>query len=677
MNDGDRGKTGPISPASPDQELGRDTDFVRSAVAGRRDILKGFLVTGGLIAAADASAQTAPEGGTPPAAPPTPPPTATGAASGAHAEFAPPAAETHELTVERANSDVMVDVIKSLGIEYVAANPGSSFRGLHESLINYGGNKAPELLTCLHEETSVAMAAGYARVTGKPMAVMLHATVGLQHGSMSIYHAFADQVPVLMFMGASLDAATRRPYIEWMHSVQDGAALVRDFTKWDDQPISIQHFAESTVRAVKLATTAPMGPTLISVDADLQEVPFRAAGFSIPPLSPSAPSIGDVAAVRQIAKALTEASAPVILAHRYARTPAAMARLIELAELLQIPVVDSGDRFNFPTDHPLNHSRRMRALIARADVVLALEPVDLWGALNKLQDQNHRRASRVAKSDVQVFTIGVHDNATKANYQNFQRYVGVTLAVDGDAEATLPSLIEEARRLATPASRAAAAERGASLKETFTAQRERDREEARYGWDASPVSTARLSSEIWQAIKGEDWVLASHTYFLSGWPQRLWDINRPHQYVGGIGAGGLGSNIGTATGAALAHRGSGRIVVNIQGDGDLLYAPGALWTAVHHRIPLLTVVHNNRAYHQEVMHIQRIANRRQRGIDRAHIGTVIDDPAIDFAKLAQAMGMWSAGPIDSPGALPAALRRAVAVVKQGMPALVEVVSQPR
>uniref|UniRef100_UPI002FC58286 thiamine pyrophosphate-binding protein n=1 Tax=Sphingomonas sp. TaxID=28214 RepID=UPI002FC58286 len=265
MNDGDPDKSGPVPSASPGEEKGQDAGFVSSAIAGRRDILKGFLVTGGLIAAADAAAQTAPEGGTPPAAPPTAP-TPMGAASGAHAEFAPPAAGTHELTVDRANSDVMVDVIKSLGIEYVAANPGSSFRGLHESLINYGGNKAPELLTCLHEETSVAMAAGYARVTGKPMAVMLHATVGLQHGSMSIYHAFADQVPVLMFMGASLDAATRRPYIEWMHSVQDGAALVRDFTKWDDQPISMQHFAESTVRAVKLATTAPMGPTLISVD---------------------------------------------------------------------------------------------------------------------------------------------------------------------------------------------------------------------------------------------------------------------------------------------------------------------------------------------------------------------------------------------------------------------------
>lgn len=656
------------APASSDA-----TGSIQSPVAGRRDVLKGLLIGGGMIAASEVPAGASQATGQPPATP-----SATEAASAGRKEFAAVDNEPHELTVDRANSDVMVDVIKSLGIEYIAANPGSSFRGLHESIINYGGNKAPELLTCLHEETSVAMAAGYARVTGRPMGVMLHATVGLQHAAMSIYHAFADQVPVLMFQGASLDAATRRPYIEWIHSVQDGAAMVRDFTKWDDQPISMQHFAESTVRAVKLATTAPMGPTLITIDTDLQEIAFKpSSGFAIPRLSPVSPPVGDPVALRTIALALTRASSPVILAHRYARTAAAMPRLVELAELLQIPVVDSADRFNFPTDHPLNHSRRMRALIAEADVILALEPVDLWGALNRLQDQNHRPVSRLARPDAKLFAIGVNDNSIKSNYQNFQRYVGLTLAVDGDAEASLPTLIDEARRAATSASRSAAGKRGAALKSAFTELRERDRKEARFGWNASPISTARLVSELWTAIKDEDWVLASHTVFLSGWPQRLWDMNRPHQYVGGLGAGGLGSNIGTATGAALANRGKGRVVVNLQGDGDLLYAPGALWTAVHHRIPLLTVVHNNRAYHQEVMHIQRIANRRQRGIDRAHIGTIIDDPAVDFAKLAQSMGMWSAGPVENPSELAAALRRAVTIVKQGMPALVEVVSQPR
>ena len=657
----------PNSPAS--DACGPDGE--KRPVRGRRQLLKGA-VGGGIIAAAAGSFPASARAERVQEKLMTPSP------SGAARELALPVDDAPGLTVAHANSDVMVDVIKSLKIEYIAANPGSSFRGLHESIINYGGNTAPELLTCLHEETSVAMAAGYARVTGRPMAVMMHAVVGLQHGSMSIYHAYADQLPVVMFAGASLDAATRRPYIEWMHSAQDHAAIVRDFTKWDDQPVSIQHFAESTVRATKLALTPPMGPVLITIDSDLQEAEFKVGrAFSIPALSPSAPPVGDAASIEQIAAALSEAKAPLILAHRYANTPQGMPRLIALAELLQAPVVDSFDRFNFPTDHPLNQSQRQHALVAKADVILALEPVDLWGTLNTLRDQNGRPSASVARPDARIYTIGVGDLSVKGNFQNFQRYVGVTRSVDGDAETTLPMLTEAVRRLATPELKAAWALRGEALKGAFDAARQRSRDEAKYGWDASPISTARLCSEIWDIIKAEEWVLASVTSAVSGWPQRLWDMNKPEQYAGSVGAGGIGSAIGVATGVALAHRGSSRVVVNIQTDGDLLYAPGALWTSVHHRIPMLNVVHNNRAYHQEVMHIQRMANRRQRGIDRAHIGTEIDHPGIGFAKLAASMGMWSAGPISRPGELAPALRRALAVVKGGEPALVEILTQPR
>ncbi len=588
------------------------------------------------------------------------------------------AVDSSDMTVAHPGSDVMVDVIKSLGIQYVALNPGSSFRGLHESIINYGQNHAPELITCLHEETSVAMAAGYARVTGKPMAVIMHSSVGLQHGAMSVYHAFCDRVPVLMFVGASLDAATRRPFIEWLHAAQDEAAIVREFVKWDDQPLSIQHFAESTVRAAKLATTVPMGPVLISVDGDLQEKPVdERRPFALPRLSPASQPVGDVSAIREIARQLVQATAPVILAQRYARSMAGMPLLVELAELLQAPVIDSYERFNFPTDHPLNQTQRMRSLVAQADAILVLEPVDLWGSLNKMRDQKERPSASGVTDGVAVFTIGSGDLFVKSNYQEFQRYAGVKLAINGDAESSLPSLIEAVKAAITPANEAAAVARGAKLKSAFESNRKRDREEAKYGWEASPITTARLSSEIWDSIKGDSWVLASQTQSLSFWPQRLWDMNKPDQYVGSIGAGGVGSSLGCATGTALAYRGSGRIVVNIQNDGDLWFAPGALWTAVHHAIPILHVVHNNRAYHQEVMHIQRMANRRERGIDRAHIGTEIDDPPVNFAKLAGSMGMWSAGPIAQPGELQSALRKAINVVKQGRPALVEVLTQPR
>src|SRR5580692_6572149 len=187
-----------------------------------------------------------------------------------------PALNVEVLTADRPGSDFMVDVIKALGFEYIFANPGSSFRGLHESVINYGGNKAPEFLTCCHEESSVAMGHGYAKIEGKPVCVLAHGTVGLQHASMAIYNAYVDRAPVFMVIGNTLDAATRRPGVEWAHSVQDAGVLVRDFTKFDDAPMSLQHFAESAVRAYKIATTPPTMPVLLVADGDLQETPMRA-----------------------------------------------------------------------------------------------------------------------------------------------------------------------------------------------------------------------------------------------------------------------------------------------------------------------------------------------------------------------------------------------------------------
>src|SRR5437867_5813258 len=158
---------------------------------------------------------------------------------------------------------------------------------------------------------------------------------------------------------------------------------------------------------------------------------------------------------------------------------------------------------------------------------------------------------------------------------------------------------------------------------------------------------------------------------------RLWDFQKHHQFIGGSGGSGIGYTAPASVGAALANRKHGRLTVTMQPDGDLMYAPGVLWTAAHHRIPLLMVMHNNRAYHQELMHLQRMANRHQRGIDRAPIGTTIDDPAIDFAKLAQSLGVHAEGPIADPKALGPALARAAEIVRRGAPALVDVVTEPR
>jgi acetolactate synthase I/II/III large subunit len=584
--------------------------------------------------------------------------------------------ETDVLTTEHCGSDFMVDVLKSLDIEYVCANPGSSFRALHESIVNYGGNQKPEFITCCHEESSIAMAHGYSKIEGKPLGVLAHGTVGLQHAAMAIYNAYCDRVPVFIVVGNSLDATMRRPGVEWEHSVQDAASIVRDFVKWDDTPLSLQHFAESAARAYKITMTPPMEPVLLVADAELQERPLPdKTRMRVQRVTRTTPPQGDSGAVAEAARLLVSAQTPVIIADRAARTAAGMKSLIELAETLQAPVVDQGGRMNFPSQHPLNQSSRSRALVSDADVILGLELTDFWGTVNAYRDQLERSSRSITKPGAKLISITAGDLYIRSNYQDFERYPEVDIAMAADAEATLPSLIEAVKRLVTADRKNAYQARGAKLATAHQAALEQARVDASYSWDSSPITTARLCAELWAQIRSEDWSLVSSTQ--SNWPARLWNFDKYYQFIGGSGGAGVGYGAPAAVGAALANRKYGRLTVNIQNDGDLMYAPGVLWTAAHHRIPMLSVMHNNRAYHQEVMHLQRMANRHNRGIDRAGIGTRIEDPNIDYSKLAQSMGLSAEGPIMDPKDLGPAIKRAIAAVKRGEPALIDVVTQPR
>jgi acetolactate synthase I/II/III large subunit len=582
------------------------------------------------------------------------------------------------LTVGRSGSDFMVDVIKSLGFEYIACNPGSTFRGLHESIINYGGNVAPEFITCCHEESAAGLAHGYSKIEGKPMCVLVHSDVGLQHASMAIYNAYCDRAPMYVIAGNIIDATMRRPGIEWNHSVEDVAVLVRDFVKWDDLPASLPHFAESAVRAYKIAMTTPTMPVLLVADAGLQEAPIAPdAKLHIPKLVIAMPPQGDSGSVAEAAKLLVTAENPVIIVDRAARTPAGMARLIELAEALQAPVIDRGARMNFPTRHPLNQSEGGKGLIAAADVILGLELTDFWGTIHSYRDQLHRTSESVILENAKLISISAGDLYVKGNYQDIQRYPEVDLAIAADAETTLPSLTEAVKSLITNDRKRMFQDRGSKFADKRQKAWDRARSEATYGWDSSPISIARLSSELWAQIKYEDWSLVSAVNFASRWPLRLWSFDKHYQYIGGSGGGGQGYGAPASAGAALANKKHGRLSVSILGDGDLMYAPGILWTMAHHRIPLLSVMQNNRAYHQELMHVQRMALRHNRDITRANIGTTIQDPNIDYAKVAQGMGVYAEGPITNPKDLGPAIRRAIEVVKRGEPALIDAITEPR
>ena len=640
--------------------------FLKGAAMGAA---AGVAALGGKPAAAEAKAAQAAQ-----ARAVTPLPNAALAA----AETTPPPPRVDVYTTDRPGSDFMLDVIKSLNFDYVAANPGSTFRALHESIINYGGNKAPELLTCCHEESSIAMAHGYAKIEGRPMMVMAHGTVGLQHALMAIYNAYADRVPVYIVIGNVADGPWRRSDVEWTHAVQDACAMVRDYTKWDDSPISLRQFADSAVRAYKIAMTPPMGPTVIVADAVLQEEPVAEEDrrrLRVPRLSMTTPPAGDTAAVAEIAKLLVAAESPLIVAARSARTPKGLQLLVELAELLQAPVMDRRQRMNFPTRHPLYGSGNLAA----ADVVLGLEVPDFWNVTHSQTPLNRMgmEVQSLTKPGAKLITISSMELLMKSNYQDFGQYNEVDIAVAADAEATLPALIEACKKLITPERKRVFEQRAARYAEAAKRNREQDLQLAAWGWDASPISTARMSAELWNVIKNEDWSLVSDVVFQSWWPTRLWDFSKHYQFIGGHGAYGIGYGAPAAVGAALANRKYGRLTVNIQSDGDLNYAPGVLWTAAHHHIPLLSVMHNNRSYHQERMFVADMAARAQRDVSRVDIGNAITDPNIDYATMAKAYGMFSVGPIENPAELGPALKKAIDVVKRGEPALVDVVSQPR
>jgi acetolactate synthase-1/2/3 large subunit len=587
-----------------------------------------------------------------------------------------PAVEIDRWHVHNAGSDYMVDCLKHVGFDYITCMPGSTFRGLQESITNYGGNSKPELYSCTHEEISAAMAHGYAKMAHKPMAIIVHNTVGLQHASMGIYNAYADRVPMLILVGNIADGATRRPGVEWYHTATDVAAIVRGYIKYDAQPLSLQSFGEEVMKATSLALTPVQEPTLLTVDADLAELPNDEKLLPLEKFVPVRAPVADPAALADVAKLLVGAQTPVIVADRVARTPAGMALLVQLAETLQIPVVDIGNRMNFPTNHHL-YAAFDRGSVAQADVILGLEVGDFFSVVGDVPDFPVRQSVLKIKPTTTTVHLSSMYLQGQGNYQDQQRFYNPTLPIAGDAEASLPYLIDAINRAVTSERKAQNTARAARFADAWTKRRQNDIATAGYGWDASPIALPRLYAELHNLVKNDAFSIVGPTSQMGSWPQRLWDLDQPWHLNGGSGASGVGYQHPAAVGAAIAVRDQGRYAINVNGDGDFMVQPGALWTAAHHKIPLLTIVHNNRAWHQEAMHLQRIANRRERQPEHATLGTLINNPNIDYAKLAESFGVYGEGPISNPDQLGPALARALKVVKSGLPALVDVVSQPR
>ncbi|HET7028735.1 MAG TPA: thiamine pyrophosphate-dependent enzyme [Candidatus Limnocylindrales bacterium] len=562
----------------------------------------------------------------------------------------------------RFGSDVLVERLSSLGVEHIALNPGASIRGLHDSLVNPTG-RAPELILALHEEIAVAIAHGYAKAGGGTMAVAVHDTVGLLHASMALFNAWADRSPILAFVGTGpLDAAHRRPWIDWIHTVTDQAALVRDFTVWNDQPTSVAALLASTDRAWSTIHREPVGPGLIALDVDVQEAAVEPGAFEaeLTAAAVRASRIApDPAVVEAIVGDLRASRAPVFITDRPLGT-AASALLVELASRVGAGLLELGGGVSFPVGHPLDVTEGADAAIGAADHLLFVEVRDPTWALGTVDLESRRVETGWRRTPVaSIGLAGALDKTWMVTESAGPARVDLT----SDPELALAALLETWGDDRRPLDRALA-EAAATPPPALPASTS----------DARGIHRGHVGRALAAALGGSEWTIANG--LLGTWARRTLRFQRPDQFLGRSFAGGLGYGAGASIGAALALRGSGRVVVDLQGDGDFLYTPQALWTAAHHDIPLLVLIDSNRSYFQDERHQRAVARHRGRPPERVGMGITIDDPPVDHASLARSLGIAAEGPIEDYGELETALGRAVARVRSGEPVLLDVRTTP-
>ena len=552
-------------------------------------------------------------------------------------------------------SDVVADALRATEIPYIALNPGASYRGLHDSLVNYLGNERPQMLLCLHEESAVAIAHGYAKVTGKAMAAAVHSNVGLMHATMAVFNAWCDRMPMVI-LGATgpVDSTKRRPWIDWIHTARDQGALVRGYTKWDDQPASPRAAREAVLRANWIANTAPRGPTYVNLDAEMQESKLAEAVASIDAnrFMPAVESAAPADVVKQAADLLRTAKRPVILAGRVSRNVDAWKMRITLAERLNAQVVtDLKIGASFPTDHPLHAGAPGGTVLASeaaeairaADVILSLDWVDIAGAIKNV-------GGDVAAKFVQVSVDHRLHNGWSMDYQGLPP-VDVFMACEPDM--VVPALIEA---LGAGGPRAAL-----STPKDFPQLSD------------GKLTVDHLADALRRTVGERP---TSLTHVSLSWNGASWHFRHPLDYLGSDGGGGVGGGPGISVGAALALKGSGRLPVAVCGDGDFLMGVTALWTAAHYRIPLLIVVANNRSFFNDELHQERVARMRNRPIENRWVGQRISEPDIDLAGMARAQGAQGFGPITNAADLAPTFEKAIAAVEAGAVVVVDVRVEP-
>lgn len=569
-------------------------------------------------------------------------------------------------------SDAVADLLEALDVRYLPMNPGSSFRGLHDSLVNRGGNRNPQLLLCLHEEIAVSLAHGWAKATGRLGVAAVHDLVGLMHASMAVYDAYCDRTPLLLLGGSGpADPALRRP-VDWTHSASTQAQLVRDYVVWDAEPPTVEAFVSDVARAWARALSAPGGPAYVSLDAGVQEQ--RLTGPLAQPdlarYAPAPPMAPDPVALARAVSLLAAADRPVVVAGRVALDPSAQAPLEEVVELLGAAYRDDRNQTVLATTHPQNCTGD-ETLLAGADVVLAVDVANL-GALLRPRGHGPRGEARPTVEGLRVIDLS-HGELGRRSWSNA---AGPTVPRDvqllADPALGLRLLADDLRSAVDPGAAADRRKRSVARAATLRA-RQRAAVEAR--WTDRTVSPARLVGETWQAVRDVDHLLCLRN--TRTWPEGLWEFPGAGSYLGHSGGGGVGYGPGALVGGALAARDRGQLGVGIVGDGDLLMASGALWTAAHYRIPALVVVNDNGSFYNDEPHQAAVARERGRPEENSWIGMRVADPRIDIAGLARSYGCWAEGPVTDPDMLGAVMRRACDAALEGATAVVHVRTAPQ
>jgi benzoylformate decarboxylase len=570
-------------------------------------------------------------------------------------------------------SDVVAEVTRRLDLKYIALVPGASYRGFHDSVVNYLGNENPQMVICLHEEHAVSIADGYGKVTEEPMAVALHANVGLMHASMPIFNAWCDRTPMIIF-GATgpVDAHRRRPWIDWIHTSKDQASIVRDYTKWDDQPASPQAAVESVLRANQITRTAPCGPVYICLDVGLQESPLTEqisipdpARFAPAP-SPAAPQ----ASVLEALQAIEKTKFPLILMGRVSRKQADWDRRVRFAEAIGAAVLtSSNDPAAFPTTHPLHFaapclrpSKAATALIEKADLIISLDWLDLAGifrmSLGAAQTQN--------PAEKTIIHCSVDSIRTNGWSMDHQALAAVDIPIFAEPDQFVAQMLDQldakktAKIKTRPEMKNLAHWNDATMSKSSPAR-------------GQPMSLWDMAMTVREFAKKYPVTFARLPI---GWPGEAYEFDGPLSFMGNDGGGAVGTGPGHTIGAALALKDTDRLTIGVLGDGDYLMGVSALWTASHFEIPVMIVVADNRSYFNDEMHQERVAQMRSRPAQNRWIGQRIDDPRVDLVAMARAQGFASEEPVSTVEALAKALKRGAEIVANGGRYFIDSVVQP-